>query len=44
MVLSLCQVRDTGALGNDIIRNIDDQMDDAECLPNVHISLSKSAG
>jgi len=32
-VLSLCQVRDTGALGNDVLRDIDDQMDDSELLP-----------
>ena len=33
MELLLCQVRDTGAFGNDVIRDIDDQMDNSELLP-----------
>jgi hypothetical protein len=38
-VLSLCQVRDTGALGNDVLRDIDDQIDDAELLPFRYLNL-----
>jgi len=38
-VLSLCQVRDTGALGNDILRDINDMMDEADRLPNVHLQI-----
>jgi len=36
---SLCQVRDTGALGNDILRDIDDMMDEADRLPSVHLQI-----
>jgi len=38
-VLSLCQVRDTDALGNDILRDIDDMMDESDRLPNVHLQI-----
>jgi len=36
MVLSLCQVRDMGALVNDVRRGIDDQVDATELLPFRH--------
>jgi hypothetical protein len=36
MVLSLCQVRDMGALVNDVRTDIDDQMDASELLPFRH--------
>jgi hypothetical protein len=36
MELSLCQVRDMGALVNDVRRDIDDQVDDSELLPFRH--------